>query len=374
MDHKIPWEKLAKYFAGELTKEETKKMEIWIKADSKREEQVDFMYKIWVESGRLPYEVNIDDAWKTLEHNMDRMDKTPEMVNHKFSVDGYPHKDQPVAKTGKATKYPGRQLRHISLVAASILILLIAGLLTYQNHQALQKAEHAEEIAKKVLSTKNGERAVYTLNDGSKVILHAGSKVEVPLNFNTNNREIYLEGEAYFEVTPNPEAPFIVHSGEAYTRVLGTKFLVKAWPDEYKNIEVIVEEGRVALGENQPSSSDLQEVTISQNQKGLLTDDFNLAVSEVTNLDWHLGWIEGRLVFEDRQLGEILPLIERWYSVDINVEESMIEERKLTAEIDYTQPMMEVLKGIALSLDLQFSKEGQTITFRLADDIQNESL
>ncbi|WP_158551515.1 FecR family protein [Rhodohalobacter sp. SW132] len=371
----MPWVKLAKYFAGELTKEEAKKMEIWIKADSKREEQIDFIYKIWVESGSFPYEINVDNAWKTLEYNMDRMDKTPSAVNQKFTENGYSRRDHSEVLNDKAKEHPGRHLRRIALVAASILILLTTGLLTYQNHQALQKAENAEEIAKKVLSTKNGERAVYTLNDGSKVVLHADSKVEVPLHFNSNKREIFLEGEAYFEVTPNPDVPFVVHSGEAYTRVLGTKFLVRAWPGEFKNIEVIVEEGSVSLGGNRDQSSPInQEVTISKNQKGILAHDYSLTVSEVTNLRWHLGWIEGRLILEDRKLSEILPLIERWYAVKIIAEGSGIKERRLTAEIDYTQPMMEILKGIALSLDLNFTREGQIITFSPADEIQKDSL
>lgn len=374
MDHNMPWGKLAKYFAGELTREEVKNMEIWIKADSKREEHVDFIYKIWVESGRIPYEINIDDAWRTLEHNMDRMDKKPETVNQKIIVDGYSNGDQSQSKNDKAIENPGRQLRRVALVAASILILLTAGLLTYQNHNALQQANHAEEIAMKVLTTKSGERAVYTLSDGSKIVLHAGSKVEIPLNFNRNNREIYLEGQAYFDVTPNPDVPFVVHSGDAYTRVLGTKFLVSAWPGEFSNIEVIVEEGSVSLGGNLVQSSPVQqEVTISKNQKGMLADDFSLTVSEVTNLHWYMGWIEGRLVFEDRKLNEIIPLIERWYAVNIIAEDDGIKDRKLTAEIDYNQPMMEVLKGVALSLDLQFSKDGQTIIFSPADEIEKDS-
>lgn len=370
MNHNFPWEKLAKYFAGELTTEETKKMKIWIESDPQREDQVNFMYEIWAESGRLPFQVDIDKAWQNLEYNIEQLDKSKGTAPDSITENQYRHKIQYSRNSGQSAKKPGTIVRRIAIVAAAVLLILSTGLFTYLYHFELLQPERAEIIAKKILTTKNGERAVYSLSDGSKVILHAGSTIEIPLDFNINQRELFLEGEAYFEVVHNPEIPFIVHSGEAYTKVLGTKFLVRAWPDKIKNIEVIVEEGKVVLGDSQQFSSSTQkEVTITRNQKGLLGSGMNPSVSEVTNLHWHLGWIEGRLVFEDRKLSEILPLIERWYAVEINVEDNLILERKLTAEIDYTQPMMEVLKGIALSLDLKLYKEGQTITFQLAEDI-----
>lgn len=375
MNHNFPWEKLAKYFADELTIEEAKKMELWIKAEPEREEQVNFIYKIWSESENLPYQVDVDEAWKNLEYEIDQRNKYPKTDIESVMEKNNQYRTWFFKDSGKAAKKLGRNVRRIALIAASVLIIITTGIFTHLTHQELQKAETAESIARKILTTADGERSVYTLSDGSRVILHAGSRIEVPLHFNTDHREVYLEGEAYFEVNHNADIPFIVHSGEAYTKVLGTKFLVRAWPDEIINIEVVVEEGKVALGEAQQLlSAAHQEVTITKNQKGILGADLRLTVSEVTNLQWHLGWIEGRLVFEDKKLSEILPLIERWYAVKIITEGSEIKERKLTAEIDYTQPMMEVLKGISLSLDLQFTREGQTITFSQADDIQKESL
>jgi ferric-dicitrate binding protein FerR (iron transport regulator) len=149
--------------------------------------------------------------------------------------------------------------------------------------------------------------------------------------------------------------------------VLGTKFLVQAWPEEGRNVEVVVEEGKVALGEKRPGSpAEQREVIIERNQKGVMTAGFGLEVSDVADLHWHLGWTEGRLVFEDRQLSEIIPRLERWYAVDIQAANNEIAEKRLTAEIDYSQPMMEVLMGIALSLDLEIERDGRTFIFRSA--------
>lgn len=373
MNRNIPWETLARYFAGELTTEESEKMETWIKADPEREEQVRYLYRIWEESEVLPYELDVDIAWETLEGNIERFDKRLQTLDQSATGEMKKKRLSDLRVLEKSAQKPGRIGRRIVMVAASVLIILSAGFFTHNYYLELQEAEKAGELAVEELTTRDGERAIYSLSDGSRVILHAGSRLEVPVNFNNENRELFLEGEAYFEVSHDPDKPFVVNSEEAYTRVLGTKFLVQAWPEESRNVEVIVEEGRVALGDKRTiSTTAQQEVVITLNQKGVLTAEDGPSVSDVTDLHWHLGWTEGRLVFEDRQLSEILPRLERWYAVEINSETDEIAEKRLTAEIDYSQPMTEVLMGIALSLDLEIDKEDRKITFRASGDQQGQ--
>jgi len=373
MNRNIPWETLARYFAGELTTEESEKMETWIKADPEREEQVRYLYRIWEESEVLPYELDVDIAWETLEGNIERFDKRLQTLDQSATGEMKKKRLSDLRVLEKSAQKPGRIGRRIVMVAASVLIILSAGFFTHNYYLELQEAEKAGELAVEELTTRDGERAIYSLSDGSRVILHAGSRLEVPVNFNNENRELFLEGEAYFEVSHDPDKPFVVNSEEAYTRVLGTKFLVQAWPEESRNVEVIVEEGRVALGDKRTiSTTAQQEVVITLNQKGVLTAEDGPSVFDVTDLHWHLGWTEGRLVFEDRQLSEILPRLERWYAVEINSETDEIAEKRLTAEIDYSQPMTEVLMGIALSLDLEIDKEDRKITFRASGDQQGQ--
>lgn len=369
MDSKISWERLAMYFADELNREEMRQMEAWIKADSERREQVKYLNKIWRQSGELPYGLNEDRAWKTLVKEIDQVEKFTGVINKSNTKSKKIKNILKFRKEVKTSNKAGETARRILLVAASVLIILTSAVLTHNSYLANQETENIDELAVKEFVTKDGEKATYKLSDGSRVILHAGSRLEVPVNFNKDSRNLFLEGEAYFEVTHDPEKPFIVNSEKAYTRVLGTKFLVQAWSNKGRNVEVIVEEGRVAMGNKQTLLSEVQqEVTILSNQKGVLTSNQNLSVAEITNMNWYLGWIDGRLIFEDRQLGEILPLLEQWFVVNIEAENREILEKKLTAEIDYSQSMMEVLKGIALSLNLKLSKENKTITFRMADE------
>lgn len=342
-------------------------MEIWIKADPEREEQVNFLYKIWEESVNVPYQLNTDKAWKTLEGKIDQFETKSGRVHHAITKNKEKKRITTLRKFDKPGRNPGRIGRRIAMVAVSVLVMLSAGIFTHQYYLDLQEAEMAEELVFEELTTQDGERAIYTLSDGSRVILHAGSRLEVPANFNRENRDLFLEGEAYFEVEHDPAKPFVVNSEEVYTRVLGTKFLVQAWPEASRNVEVIVVEGKVTVGDKRSESAlAQQEVIITRNQKGVLAAGSSPVVNEVTDFHWHLGWTEGRLVFEDRKLSEILPRLERWYSVAIGTENEAIAEKKLTGEIDYSQPMMEVLTGIALSLDLVVEKKDRTVTFHLA--------
>jgi transmembrane sensor len=219
----------------------------------------------------------------------------------------------------------------------------------------------------RVIMTSFGERASYILNDGTRVVLHAGSRLEIPENYNKEIRQLYLEGEAYFETVHNPDKPFIVHSKHAYTRVVGTRFLVQAWTESYHKVEVVVSEGKVLFGDRRAIGTSLEsrEVLIAENQRAVLSENEMPHVTEVEEIDWYLGWTEGRLVFEDRPLREVLPRLERWYNITFQVANEAILAQNITAEIDYSLPMSDVLNGIALTLGLEIERtENRLYVFR----------
>ncbi len=328
-------------------------MREWIKADPVREEQIEQLYQIWKESGKLPYSINTDQSWDRLSASMYEMEKDDA---------------KPVVQKGKLVRLQGSEklrkagvgLRRAVLVAAAVLITLTAGLLTYQQYHNIAEPAITEQ-QHRVIMTRDGERASYLLSDGTRVMLHAGSRIEIPENYNEENRELYLEGEAFFETVHNPEKPFIVHSGESYTRVVGTAFLVQAWPGaENHQIEVVVSEGRVLFGSNHTGDEEsANEVLLSQNQRGqLMAGSTTPVVDEIEDLGWYLGWTEGRLVFENRELREVLPRLERWFDISIELSDEQIASSKITAEIDYTLPMSDVLNGIAMSLSLEVERRG----------------
>ena len=357
----IPWEKLAQYFAGELTGEEHHKMDTWIKTDPVREKEIENLYDIWKKSESFPYHLDTDEAWQRLSVSMDESDlersKSAKVIKQAANL----------YKLSSSTKFrkAGVITRRVVIAAATVLIILSAGLFTLHNQSIY--FSNVAETEHRVITTKDGERASYILADGSRVVLHAGSRLEIPEDYNSEIRELYLEGEAYFETTHNSDKPFIVHSQHAYTRVVGTRFLVQAWSTDLEsNIEVVVTEGQVIFGDRRSFDIDKKpkEVILSQNQRGMLTGDTGPVVEEVDDIDWYLGWTEGRLIFNNRELREVLPRLERWYAIEIRVEDERIASKRITAEIDYSLPMSDVLQGIALSLGLEIERTGRVVNFK----------
>lgn len=359
----IPWDRLAKYFAGELTKDEEAEMVSWIKADREREQKVLKLRRIWKESGFLPYQLNVDEAWELLSVSMEKLDLKKQSEARKAAEIrlNSGHKGKVIQFHDERKFSRSRQtLKSIAFTVAAV-SLIVAGLFSFYNESLFE--DEANEVVLREYETGEGERAAYVLSDGSRVVLHAESKLEVPGNFSESERELRLEGEAWFEVAHDPEKPFTVHSGHSQARVLGTQFLIQSWSGDAGEVEVVVAEGKVAFGAGGLEETP-DEVIISENQRAIRSAGGIPVVSDVEDLNWYLGWTEGRLVFHNRSLNEIIPKLERWYVLDIQVDDSSTGEKKLSAEIDYSQPMTEVLESIALALHLEVEREGRLVTFR----------
>lgn len=365
MDQKNDWNQLTRYFADELSFEEHRKMEAWIDADPVRKERVLELYEIWNRAGAASYDLDTDKAWETLAGKMDRYEReklelaqpaSGKVVGH-IGLDGDHHRS---VRTSQSRPW------RVAMVAAIALIVLTVGMLTSQyTFEPLEPMATEEASPGRELITQDGEQAIYIFGDGSKVYLHAGSRLEVPDSFNSENRELFLEGAAYFEVAHNPDKPFIVHTNQAYTRVLGTRFMVQAWPESRREVEVIVSEGKVEFGGNDESTQTGRGngVVVTRNQKGVLSGAGTPSISDVTDMDWYLGWTEGRLVFNDRPLKDVVPKLERWYAVRIVIGDPSTGEKRITGEIDHSQPMREVMESIALSLELDLELGDRTVTF-----------
>jgi ferric-dicitrate binding protein FerR (iron transport regulator) len=156
--------------------------------------------------------------------------------------------------------------------------------------------------------TKHGERKEIQLKDGTKVILNAKTKIIIPSNFNEKSRLITLKGEAFFEVAHNVNKPFIIQSGEAKIKVLGTSFNVKAYELD-KLMAVTVSTGKVNVGlENE----ELQ-LNLTPNQHLIInkeTGDFEKKTISENN---YINWKRGILYFEKEPIQEVIKVLNRKY-------------------------------------------------------------
>src|SRR5699024_7548604 len=146
-----------------------------------------------------------------------------------------------------------------------------------------------------------GQRSQFKLSDGTQVWLNSDSRLEVPAQFSGDLREVYLEGEAFFDVAPNPDNPFLIYAGESITKVLETEFNLQAYPDE--KVQIAVKEGKVAFGNRQAVVESLELV---KNQMGVLSGNNQPVINDVADLERYIGWTDGRLIFKDTLLPEVV--------------------------------------------------------------------
>jgi transmembrane sensor len=247
---------------------------------------------------------------------------------------------------------------------AAAAIIILTGLFWGNWHAS--DLEDIQETAMQEIITNRGERTSLILSDGSEVTLNADSRLQIPQDYGQNTRTLILNGEAFFDVESNPELPFKVYVDDnIYTEVLGTRFNVRSY-DEIKSddirVDVVVEEGRVRLGsenKSQPNS-----VEISAGQKGTIGEVGIISVSGISDIEFdvYMGWIQGRLVFNDRAFGEMINELERWYDIEIIVDDPALHERRMTATFD-GDPLSEVLQIISQALQIEFTQEKRQVRF-----------
>ncbi|RKR13169.1 FecR family protein [Maribacter vaceletii] len=170
-----------------------------------------------------------------------------------------------------------------------------------------------------------------TLSDGTMVHLNAGTTMKYPVNFiKGKEREIFLKGEAYFEVAKDKEHPFIVNTNDIGVRVLGTHFNVNS----YKNTDsyAVLAEGSVVVYK-QLLKSDLEtHIKIVPGQKASLLKE-NITVKNI-DIDKYLGWRNGRLLFDNEEFKDVVKKIERKYNVKIENEYSKLNNLKFKGDFE----------------------------------------
>ena len=204
------------------------------------------------------------------------------------------------------------------------------------------------------MSVERGQKASITLPDGSKVWLNSLSELTYNSDFNTEKRELLLNGEAYFEVTSNPEKPFVVKSNEITVEALGTAFGVKAYADDV-SVSSILMHGKVRV--TTPNGTSL----LKPNER--IQYDRELATtrqSSVTNAVDFTGWIHNELRFENESLYEITRNIQRIYNVEIIFATERLKKLRYTGTLD-NNSLESVLNLISLTSPVSFKIDGQKV-------------
>jgi transmembrane sensor len=210
------------------------------------------------------------------------------------------------------------------------------------------------QAAARVYITEAAQRAELRLSDGTAVTLAPESRIRVAADFGTQRRDVYLEGEAYFDVVHDTTRPFTVFAANASVRDIGTAFAVRSYSDD-RAVRVVVSDGSVAM-----SGAGL----LTAGDVGRLTADGRTTVRHGTDVEVLLGWVHGRLAFEDAPLAQVLSDLRRWYGVRAEVADSSLARLPFTGSLAGAAPSSAV-DLVAATFGLRVRQEnGRTLLER----------
>ena len=190
-------------------------------------------------------------------------------------------------------------------------------------------------------------RAQFSLPDGTSGWLNSNSSIRYNLDF-VNNRQITLDGEAYFDVFRDSKRPFRVIADDVVLNVTGTRFNVSSYENE-PSVEVVLEEGSLAFSDTKMTNS----YTMRPNDMVTYDKSLRRITTEVVQPQKYLSWKEGKLIFRNDPLDVICRRLGRWYNVDVEVNVGSVENLRLRATF-VDENLEEVLDLLKRSLQLNY--------------------
>ncbi len=292
-----------------LSADQKAELNDWRSENHSKEEAYQAMVKLWQEAGQVDYHSSYQKArdWEVISETIRAQKQT-------------------------ATNWLPR-------IAATISLLLVAGILIYQFYLSPYAGYTAYEAVSDIHEV--------ALADGSIITLNEGSELWVSEGFNGDDRSVMLEGEAYFEVAKNEELPFVIEGGESVTRVVGTAFNLLVGE---ATAELTVTEGQVAFG----SSSETIPVGAGESAVHAEGDKPSMMQHNLNRLSWKTG----QLRFDDAPLQQVCSDVGKHYGADFIVAPE-VANMKFTSQYDHAR-LEEVLNELELILGLDIRLNNTT--------------
>lgn len=348
-NNRLEAELLAKFLEGKASEQEYKNVQEWLDEDISNVEVLAEYRALWEASAKVEFKNSgIPEVdWAVLQNRLedDSLTLAKRPVNRSSWLSLY----NPLVPT-------------LLQVAALFLIAAFIGVLAIDRFY-VEPVEIVEPIYNEI-SMEKGHRGGVTLSDGTKVYINSGSKISLPNKFKDNIREVFLEGEAYFDVAKNPNKPFIIRTNGAVVEVLGTAFTIRNYPGD-SQVQTVVEEGTVSF--RPESDKNKQGVILSAGNLGLLNLSDN-TIQKKTGVDvsFYLSWKDGYLKFKDESMIEVAKQLERKYDLEVVFEDKAIRNLNLTAELK-SRSLKHVLQTIATSLEIDYEFVLGRVTFKHKD-------
>jgi ferric-dicitrate binding protein FerR (iron transport regulator) len=326
--HIIPYELFIKYLNNELNEHEDITLQSWLKANPEHSVIFDEYKSTWnlMDKVKDVANINLEKEWSK-QKNFSHIESQNFVTEEKMAKSRF-------------------QWSFSKIAAVFVVLILSAATIYYILPQFTQ-----EKIAS------NTEIRQLVLPDGSEVTLNINSKIKYPTTFDKKERKVFIEGEAYFDVTRDAEAPFKILTGEALIEVLGTSFNVSAYSTN-EEVEVVVTEGTVALSS---SVNPDNRIILERGAKGIYNPSNKYLVRK-TNSDINfMAWKTGKIIFDNDSLSKVMNTIGKIYNKRIILENKDLGACTLTVTFE-KQTLESVLNVIESTLNLELEQKDETIT------------
>ena len=286
-----------------------------------------------------------------------------------------------------------RLVIQVSSIAAVSIIAFFIGTFSGRHHNVVTARQ---KIAASVVEIKAplGARSEVRLNDGTEVMLNAGSKLRYSSDYNIANRDLELEGEAYFKVAKNMDLPLVVNAGNINIKATGTEFNVKAYTDD-GIIETTLVDGEVVISHRGNKDND-QVLVLKPNQKAIYAEQSdqltlekireiepqavktakisteNLLVSAKTDVEQVTAWTKNKLIIRSENLESLCIKLQRKYNVTFVFRDEKIKRHRFSGVLldETLQQVLDVIKLVA-PVDYSIDKKTVFLFSKDENEVQN---
>lgn len=317
-DFEINEEILAAYLSGELDAEQRAAVEAWYDASPANRRLMGEIYRLLYLNDRINDTARID-VEKAYVHCRTRI---REQARRRVWL---------------------RSLKRLAASAAVIVVLLAGGWMARSSVERLTRPM--------VVYTQVGERSQAVLPDGTKVWLNSSSRVEYAASFFSRKRRVKMDGEAYFEVSHDRHAPFVVSTNGLDIRVLGTRFNIRNNEDKHL-ITTVLLEGSVEASVTGERGTALR-LHPSQ-QLTFDTDTKSMLLTDIPTAERSINWIYGRFSFEHNTLEEIAEELNRCYNVDIRFKDDALRQLRFSGDFQVDDGIYHIMSVLQLTYKFNY--------------------
>jgi ferric-dicitrate binding protein FerR (iron transport regulator) len=255
-------------------------------------------------------------------------------------------------------------------VAASIFVGVGWAVFALMNSRIMPDTTNDNTIA---AVTKKGSKSIITLPDGTKVIINADTKLYYQKEFSKTTRDVFLQGEAFFDVVKDKKHPFVVHTKAFNVKVLGTAFNVRSYNGE-QSAQATLIRGAIEVELKQKSGKTIfmkpNEKIVVKNidrenpyEKGL-PEIFVTTVEHFTNSAMQeTAWTQNKLIFKQDRFEDIARELERWYGVQIKIKDVVLKDKTFSGMFE-NKSVNEVLEALQIVAKFNYTYKDNVIEIR----------